>query len=148
MPCFSSISMTRCSRSKAKSFMSIVGTNSLEQCVSKKALSHTHKSQNQKITWEKKQEQHIRRIREQIIHLLQRPPLGLRLEGPEPQGVGEIANDEQDVVAPADAFHGDGGDLADEGVESEADHDADGDAFAARARVEDFGGDDPCLIGG
>lgn len=128
--------------------MSIVGTNSLEQCVSRKSLNCTQKSQKHIFKWRKNKEQHIRRISKQIIHLLQRPLLGLRLEGPEPQGVGEIAHDEEDVEAPADAFHGDGGDLADEGVEGEADHDADGNALAARARVEHFGGDDPWDIQG
>lgn len=84
-----------------------------------------------------------RRIREQIIHLLQRPALGLRLERPEVQRVGEIADNEKQVEAPADALHGDGRDLADHGVEGEGDHDADRDTFGAGAGVEDFGGDDP-----
>jgi hypothetical protein len=85
----------------------------------------------------------LRSVCKQIIHLLERPSLRLRLESPEVQGVCEVANDEEQVKAPADAFHGDRRHLTDHGVESEGDHDSDRDAFAAGFGVEDFGGDDP-----
>ena len=84
-----------------------------------------------------------RRVREQVIHLLKRTFLRLGLESPEVQRVGEIADDEEEVEAPADALHGDGRHLANHSVEGEGDHDADGNALGAGAGVEDFGGDDP-----
>lgn len=84
-----------------------------------------------------------RRVGEQVVHLLERTSLRLGLEGPEVEGVGEVADDEEEVEPPSDAAHGDGGDLADHGVESEGDHDADGDTLGAGAGVEDFGWDDP-----
>lgn len=85
----------------------------------------------------------VRSISEQVVHLFERTLLGLRLEGPEVQRVGEVAHDEEQVELPANAAHGDGRDLADHGVESEGHHHADGDTFGAGAGVEDFGGDDP-----
>jgi hypothetical protein len=85
----------------------------------------------------------LRSICEQIIHLLERPSLRLRLERPEVQRIREVAHDEKQVKAPANAFHGDWRHLTDHGVESEGDHDSDRDAFAAGFGVEDFGGDDP-----
>lgn len=50
---------------------------------------------------------------------------------------------EENVESPAHVFHGDGGYLADHGVEGEGDHDADADAFGTRSCVEDFCGHDP-----
>lgn len=97
-----------------------------------------------KCTPKNKTEKNIRRISEQVVHLLERAALGLGLESPEVERVGEVADDEEQVEAPADAAHGDGRDLTDHGVEGERHHDADGDALSARAGVEDLGGDDPC----
>lgn len=49
---------------------------------------------------------------EEVIHLLKRAAGGLRQDEPEEDGVGEIADDEEEVEFVADVFHGDGGDLA------------------------------------
>jgi len=84
-----------------------------------------------------------RRLLKQVMHLLQRDFRRLREERPEEDGVREIADDEEDVVAPADVRDGHGRDLADHGVEGEAGHGGDGDAFGAGGGVEDFRGDDP-----
>ncbi len=84
-----------------------------------------------------------RRITKQIIHLLERQLLRLGQNSPEEQRIREIANHKQDVEFPGHGRHGDGRDLADHRVEGEAGHGGEGDALGARARVEDFGGDDP-----
>ena len=47
------------------------------------------------------------------------------------------------LLSVADVRHGCVGDLADEGVEGEADHGGDRDTFGTGPRVEDLGGDDP-----
>jgi hypothetical protein len=118
--------------------MFIVGTNKLHE----QSLANLY----QKLYTHFPSGEDLRSIREQIIHLFQRTPLRLRLERPKVQRVGEIAHDEEQIEAPADALHGDRRHLADHGVEGEGDHDADGDAFAAGFGVEDFGGDDPWFV--
>lgn len=82
-------------------------------------------------------------VGEEIVHFLQGLACRFGEEQVEEEGVGEVADDEEEVVAVADVGHGRVGDLADDGVEGEGDHGGDGDAFGARARVEDLGRDDP-----
>lgn len=83
-------------------------------------------------------------IGEEVVHLFERSLLGLRLCGPEPKGIGEVANHEEDVEAPANFFHGNRGHLADHGVECKGNHDADTDALGACASIENLSWDDPC----
>lgn len=84
-----------------------------------------------------------RRIRKQIIHLLQWQILGLRQHQVEEQRVGEVADDEDVVVSVGYVLHGHPGYLPDERVEGEGDHGRDGDTFGAGPRVEDLGWNDP-----
>lgn len=60
-------------------------------------------------------------MREHIVHLLERNLLGLGKESIEEECVGEIADHEEEVVAVFDMLHGDGGHLANHGVEGEGD---------------------------
>ena len=85
----------------------------------------------------------IRCISKQIIHFLERQTLRLRQEQIEEQRIRKVADDEQVVVPISNVRHCRVGDLADEGVEGEADHGGDRDTFGAGPRVEDLGGDDP-----
>lgn len=80
---------------------------------------------------------------EEEVHLLERAAGGLGKDGPEEEGVGEVAHDEDDVPLPADGLDGDRGGLTDHGVEGEGDHGGDGDTLGTCSGVEDLGRDDP-----
>lgn len=82
-------------------------------------------------------------VGEQVVHLLKRQFLGLGKKQPEKQGISEIADDEEIVVAVADICHCDGRHLTDHGVERKRCHCGNGDTLRACARVEDFGRDNP-----
>ena len=84
-----------------------------------------------------------RSVGEEIVHLLQRKLLGLGNESPDAKGVGEVADDKDEVVLPADRAHGNTGDLSDHGVESERGHGGEGDTLGTSAGIEDLGRDDP-----
>lgn len=84
-----------------------------------------------------------RRIRKQIIHLLQRPLRRLRLNRPEENRIGEIAHHKHHIELPSDRLQSDGSDLADHGVEGERCHGGNTDALGARSGVKDLSGDDP-----
>lgn len=80
---------------------------------------------------------------EEVVHLLEGQVLGLGQDGPEPEGVGEVADDKEEVVAPANVLYGKISNLGDHGVEGERDHGGDGHALGPRVRVKDLGRDDP-----
>lgn len=61
-------------------------------------------------------------MREEIVHLFQRPLRSLWQEDPEEYGICEVTNDEDEVVSVFDMLHRNGGDLGDHGVESEREH--------------------------
>lgn len=82
-------------------------------------------------------------IVEEVVHLLERKPGGLREEEVEEDGVGEVADNEEEVVPVADVRHRRIRDLTDEGVECEGYHGGDGHTFGSSPGVEYFGGDDP-----
>lgn len=63
-----------------------------------------------------------RRMRENVVHFLERHLLGLGQEGPEEDSIGEIANEENEIKPVPDVIHGNGRDLTDHGVERERDH--------------------------
>ncbi|KKA20211.1 hypothetical protein T310_5780 [Rasamsonia emersonii CBS 393.64] len=84
-----------------------------------------------------------RRLVEQLVHVLQIQPLGLRKESPEEERVGQIAHDEDDVVPPSDRRHCDGRDLADHRVEGERRHGAPGHALNAHRGAEQLCRDRP-----
>ena len=85
----------------------------------------------------------IRCISKQIIHLLERQVLRLRQEQIKEQRIRKVTYDEQEIVPISNVRHCRAGDLANEGVEGEADHGGDRDTFGTGPRVEDLGGDDP-----
>lgn len=58
-------------------------------------------------------------IGEEIVHLLQRELLGLGDESPDAKSIGEVANDEEKVILPANSTHRNTSDLTDHGVEGE-----------------------------
>lgn len=80
---------------------------------------------------------------EEIIHLFERQALGLRQEQIEEYGIGEVADDEDEVVFVANVRHGCRGYLADERVEGEGHHGGDRYTFGASTSIEHFGRDDP-----
>lgn len=84
-----------------------------------------------------------RRMREHIVHLLQRHLLGLRQQEIEKERIGEIANHEEKVVPVLDIFHGNGRDLADHRVKGKRERRGDGDSLGPSAGVKHLGGDDP-----
>jgi len=83
------------------------------------------------------------RIREQIIHFLQRESRRLWQEQIKEHRVRKVTDDEEEIVAVTDVGHCYVGDLSDERVEGEGYHGGDGDTLGASTRVEDLGGDDP-----
>lgn len=80
---------------------------------------------------------------EQVVHLLKRQFLGLGKHSPEEKRVGEVADNKEDVISPADSLHGDRSNLSDQGIEGEGRHGGNGDALGTCARVKYFSGDDP-----
>jgi hypothetical protein len=82
-------------------------------------------------------------VREEVVHLLKGQLLGLGQHEVEENGVGEVAHDEDQVVSPVDVVDGDGGHLANHGVEGKRCHGGDGDALGTRVSVEDLSRDDP-----
>jgi hypothetical protein len=69
------------------------------------------------------------RISKQIIHFLQRTTGRLGKHGPEEEGVGKVAHDENNVPTPSDGFDGYCGGLTDHGVKGKGYHGRDGHAF-------------------
>lgn len=84
-----------------------------------------------------------RRMREHIVHLLQRHLLRLRQQEVKEHRIREITNHEHEVIPVLDILHRDGGNLADHSVESERDTRRDGDTLGPSACIEHFCGDDP-----
>lgn len=84
-----------------------------------------------------------RSVGEQVVHLLERALGGFGKEGPEEDGVGEVAHNEEEVPSPGDGTHGDRGGLTDHGVESERGHGCNGHTLGTSASVEDLSGNDP-----
>lgn len=84
-----------------------------------------------------------RRVREHIVHLLQWYLLCLGQKDPEKDGVGEIADEENEVELICDLFHGNRRDLADHGVEGERSHGGNRHALGPGARVKDLCRDYP-----
>ena len=80
---------------------------------------------------------------EKIIHLFERQALGLWQEQIEEHGVGEVADDEDEVVFVADVRHGCGRHLPNQRVEGEGHHGGYRYTFGASASIENFGWDDP-----
>ena len=80
---------------------------------------------------------------EQIIRLFQWAPSGLRQACPEEQRIGETAHHEEDAELERDVRQRDGRDLPNHGLGGKGGHDRDTDALGVRARVEDFGRNDP-----
>ena len=64
-------------------------------------------------------------VGEQIVHLLKWQSCGFWQEQVEEQGVGKVADDEEEVVFVPNVAHCDIGDLADESVEGEGNHGSD-----------------------
>lgn len=86
-----------------------------------------------------------RSLCEKSVHGLQGEFGRLRHESPEENCVGEVTDDEEDVVTwSTNVLNGNGGDLADQGVESKTDHDTNTDTFTACACVEHFCRNNPC----
>lgn len=83
------------------------------------------------------------RVGEEPVHLLERAPGRLGQEGPEEEGVGQVADDEEEVVPVADRLHGRARDLPDHGVEGKRRHGRDGHALGPRLGVEHLGRYDP-----
>lgn len=96
-----------------------------------------------------------RRVSEQIVHLLERTLGCLGLDGPEEERIGEVAHDlatesvssipdgtgdayEEVVVFISQLLDGDGSDLANHGVESEASHCGNANSHRPSAGIEDF----------
>ena len=82
-------------------------------------------------------------VREKILHLLKRALGGLRQEAVEEDGVGQVADNEEDVEPPANLFHCNSGDLTDHGVQTKRGHCRDGDALRSCLGVEDLRGNNP-----
>lgn len=81
---------------------------------------------------------------EQVVHVLQRKLSSLRQNEPEENRVGEIADAEENVEAPAtDALNGNIGHLADQCVECKRGHCSEGNTLGTCLGVEDFGTNDP-----
>jgi len=85
----------------------------------------------------------IRRIRKQVVHFLERQSRRLGQEEIEKDGVGEITDNEEDVVPVFDVGHGGVRDLTNHRVEGEGDHGGDTDALGAGSCVEYLGRDHP-----
>lgn len=86
---------------------------------------------------------HQWRVGEEVVHLLEGQFRRLWEEQPEKQCVGEITDDEQEVISIPDIGHCDRGHLADHGVERKRSHGGDGHPLGASPRVKDFGRNDP-----
>jgi hypothetical protein len=56
---------------------------------------------------------------EQVVHLLERKLFGLRNKGPNTEGIGEVADNKNQVVLPANRAYSDTSNLTNHGVESE-----------------------------
>lgn len=82
-------------------------------------------------------------VGEHIVHLLKRHLLRLRKQSVEKEGIGEIADHENEIELILDMLHGDGGHLADHRVESERDTRRDRDTLGSGTSVEDFSWDNP-----
>lgn len=80
---------------------------------------------------------------EQVVHLLQWDLLGLGKECPEEERVGEVTDNKEDVVFPANRLHGNGRHLSNHSVKGERHHGSQGDTFCTRACVENLSGDNP-----
>ena len=83
------------------------------------------------------------RIREQIIHFLERESRRLRQKEIEEERIGKVTDNEKEVIAVANIGHSYVCDLSDQCVEGKGYHGGDGYTFGASTCVEDFGGDDP-----
>lgn len=83
------------------------------------------------------------RIREHLVHFLERNALSLWKQKPEEERIGEVADDKYEIVTIANVRHCNGRDLADHRVESKRKHGSNRDTLGTCASVEHFGWDNP-----
>jgi hypothetical protein len=85
----------------------------------------------------------VRRIREEIVHLLEWKVLGFWQDKVEEHSICKVTYDEKEVVLVTEVCHSDVSNLSNHGVEREGNHGGDGDTLRARLCVEDLSRNDP-----